>query len=154
MNSLRNFCDRYLNVAREVCEFRPFLPYVFLVVLDYGRMAIEELNPGWVSQNEVFFGVPLAMWRPDRLGRPVFQKWVLNTPFIVVDDARSLTGGRESYAWPKVLGTLRSSPERWLIDPRSPKRPRNFCGVEGRCSRCKWTSSRPSAPACPPSGRR
>jgi hypothetical protein len=122
MNSLRNFCDRYLNVAREVCEFRPFLPYVFLVVLDYGRMAIEELNLGWISQNEIFFGVPLAMWRPDRLGRPVFEKSVLNTPFIVVDDARSLSGGRESYGWPKVLGSLRTSPERWLIDPRSPTR--------------------------------
>ncbi|HEY3570276.1 MAG TPA: hypothetical protein VGP73_20265 [Thermoanaerobaculia bacterium] len=122
MNSLRNFCDRYLNVAREVCEFRPALPYVFLVVLDYGRMAIEELNLGWISQNEIFFGVPLSMWRPDRLGRPELQKWVLNTPFIVVDDARSLSGGRESYGWPKVLGSLRTSPERWLIDPRSPTR--------------------------------
>ena len=122
MNSLRNFCDRYLNVAPEVCEFRPYLPYVLLVVLDYGRMAVEEFNLGWISQNEVFFGVPLAMWRRDRLGRPVFDKWVVNTPFIVVDDARSLSGGRESYGWPKVLGTLQSTPERWLIDPRNPTR--------------------------------
>lgn len=122
MNSLCNFCDRYLNVAPQVCTFRPYLPYVFLVVLDYGRMAIEELNLGWISQNEVFFGVPLTMWHNDRLGRPVFKKWVMNTPFIVVDDARSLSGGRESYGWPKVLGTLQSSPERWLIDPRNPTR--------------------------------
>lgn len=122
MNSLRNFCDRYLNIATEVCELRPYLPYVFLVVLDYGRMAIEEFNTGWISQNEIFFGVPLAMWRRNRQGRWFFDKWVVNTPFIVVDDARSLSGGRESYGWPKVLGTLQTSPERWLIDPRNPTR--------------------------------
>ncbi len=87
MNSLRRFCDRYLNIAEEVCEFHPYFPFVFLVVLDYGQMAIEELNLGWISQNEVFFGVPIAMWRRDRLGRPVFDEWVLTTPFIVVDDA-------------------------------------------------------------------
>lgn len=120
MNSLRRFCRLYLNVARAVCQFQPYIPYVFLVVLDYGRMAIDELNAGWISQHEIFFGVPLTMWRRTSRGRLVFDKFVLNTPFIVVDDARSLTGGRESYGWPKVLGELQTSPERWLIDPRKP----------------------------------
>jgi hypothetical protein len=122
MSILRSFCDHYLNVAPEVCELRPYFPYVLLVVLDYGRMAIEQFNMGWVSQHEVFFEVPLAMWRRDRLGRPDFEKWVANTPFILVDNACSLTTGRESYGWPKVLATLQSSPERWLIDPRNPTR--------------------------------
>lgn len=122
MNLLRAFCQSYLNVAPEVYEFFPYFPYVLLVVLDYGRMAIEQLNLGWVSQHEVFFGVPLGMWRRDRQGRRQFDKWVINTPFIVVDNAASLTTGRETYGWPKVLATLQASPERWLIDPRNPTR--------------------------------
>ncbi len=122
MNILRGFCNRYLNVAPEVCELHPYLPCVLLVVLDYGRMAIEQFNLGWVSQHEVFFGVPLALWRRDRRGRPYIEKWVVNTPFILVDNASSLTTGRESYGWPKVLAKLRSSPERWLKDPRNPIR--------------------------------
>jgi hypothetical protein len=122
MNILRDFCRRYLNVAPEVCVLQPHLPYVFLVVLDYGRMAVEQFNLGWVSQREVFFGVPLAMWSRDSSGRLVFEKWVLNAPFILVDNASSLTTGREVYGWPKVLATMRSSPDRWLIDPLSPTR--------------------------------
>lgn len=122
LNLLRAFCDRYLNVAPEVCEFFPYLPYVLLVVLDYGRMSLEELNLGWVSQHEVLFEVPLGMWRRDRLGRRTFNGWVVNTPFIVVDNAASLTTGREAYGWPKVLAELQYSPERWLIDPRNPTR--------------------------------
>lgn len=121
MNILRSFCDSYLNLAPDV-RFSPALPCVLLVVLDYGRMAVEEKNLGWVSQHEVFFGVPLGMWRRARQGRWRFVKWVLNTPFIVVDNDRSLTSGRETYGWPKVLGRVQHNSESWLIDPRSPIR--------------------------------
>lgn len=122
LNILTAFCRNYLNVAPEVCEFRPYLPHVLMVVLDYGRMAIEELNMGWVSQHEVFFAVPLGMWRRDANRRRVFDKWVVNTPFIVVDNATSLTTGRETYGWPKVLAKMQDSPERWLTDPQNPVR--------------------------------
>lgn len=118
MNILRSFCESYLNLAPDV-RFSPALPCVLLVVLDYGRMAVEEQNLGWVSQHEVFFGVPLGMWRRPRQGRWRFVKWVLNTPFIVVDNDSSLTSGRETYGWPKVLGRVRHNPESWLIDPRN-----------------------------------
>jgi hypothetical protein len=121
LNLLRAFCRRYLNVSPNY-KFVPYLPYVLLVVLDYGRMSLEELNLGWVSQHEVLFEVPLAMWRRDRLGRWAFQKWVVNPPFIVVDNPASLTTGREAYGWPKVLARLQDSPERWLMDPRNPIR--------------------------------
>src|SRR3954447_20712452 len=124
INLLRSFCVRYLNVAPpEVCEFYPYLPYVFLVVLDYGRMAIEASNLGWVSQHEIFFAVPLGKWRLDRAAsRPVLKSWVVSTPFIFVDNPTSLTGGRESYGWPKVLAELHPSVEQWLTDPRNPNR--------------------------------
>lgn len=121
VNVLRSFCKNYLNVApAEACELYPALPCVFLTVLDYGRAAPELTNLGWVSQHEVFFGVPLGMWRHGPQGRRTFVKWVLNTPFIAVDNAGSLTTGRETFGWPKILAELKYNPEGWLIDPRNP----------------------------------
>jgi len=120
MNLLSAFCRRYLNVAPpEVCELQPYLPYVFLVVLDYGQGAVETANLGWVSQHEIFFAVPLQKWHREA-GRMVFDGWVLNTPFIFVDNASSLTIGREVYGWPKVLASLAPSIDEWLVDPRNP----------------------------------
>jgi hypothetical protein len=120
MDLLSAFCRRYLNVAPpEICELRPYLPFVLLVVLDYGQGAVETANLGWLSQHEIFFAVPLERWHRRR-GRMVFDGWVLNTPFIFVDNASSLTTGREVYGWPKVLAALRPSMEEWLVDPRSP----------------------------------
>jgi hypothetical protein len=120
MNILSSFCRRYLNVLPpEVCYLRPSLPCVLLVILDYGDMALETANLGWVAQHEVLFEVPLEMWRREQ-GRMVFKGWVLNTPFIFVDNAASLTTGREVYGWPKVLASLRPSLEEWLVDPRNP----------------------------------
>ncbi len=122
MDILASFCQSYLNVAPpEICTLRPYLPYVLLVVLDYGRGAIETANLGWVSQHEIFFAVPLEQWHRHK-DRMVFDGWVLNTPFIFVDDPTSLTTGREVYGWPKTLCSLRRSREEWLVDPRSPVR--------------------------------
>lgn len=122
LNRLRQFCNSYLNVAPEVCTFHPYLPYVFLVVLDYGRMATEATNLGWISQHEIFFAVPLGKWDSSRRGQKKFRGWVVNTPFLFVDNATSLTTGREVYGWPKVLATLKPGLEEWLSDPRNPTR--------------------------------
>ncbi|HEY2292824.1 MAG TPA: hypothetical protein VGM86_19150 [Thermoanaerobaculia bacterium] len=120
MNVLSSFCQRYLNVLpKEVCYLRPALPCVLLVILDYGEMALETANLGWVAQHEVLFEVPLERWRRVQ-DRMVFEGWVLNTPFIFVDNAASLTTGREVYGWPKVLASLQPSLEEWLVDPRNP----------------------------------
>src|SRR4051812_44645961 len=62
MNLLSAFSRSFPNIAPEVCEFPPYPPYVLLVVLDCGRMAIEQTNLGWVSQHEIFFAVPLGRW--------------------------------------------------------------------------------------------
>jgi hypothetical protein len=121
INILRRFCENYLNVAPGFA-FTPALPCVFMAVLDYGHAVNEQSNMGWVSEHEVFFGVPLAMWRLGWRGRRTFHKWILNTPFIVVDNPSSLTTGREVYGWPKVLAQLQYDPESWLIDPRNPLR--------------------------------
>ncbi|HEY2292823.1 MAG TPA: hypothetical protein VGM86_19145, partial [Thermoanaerobaculia bacterium] len=118
MDRLRSFCDQYLNVGPpEVAVFRPALPYVLLAVLDYGQMALEAENLGWVAQHEIYFGIPLEKWRLHR-GRMTFEGWLLNTPFIFVDNASSLTTGREVYGWNKTLVSLRPRLQGWLVDPR------------------------------------
>ena len=57
--SLENFTRNYLNQAPDLVQFQPFVPFVYLVILDYGRMSLEAANMGWVSQREVAFGIPL-----------------------------------------------------------------------------------------------
>ncbi|HEY4575289.1 MAG TPA: hypothetical protein VIJ26_15030, partial [Thermoanaerobaculia bacterium] len=122
MDVLRSFCDRYLNVGPpEVAVFRPALPYVILGVLDYGHMALEAENLGWVAQHEIYFGIPVEKWRLHR-GRMIFEGWLLNAPFIFVDNAASLTTGREVYGWNKTLVSLRPRLQGWLQDPRKPIR--------------------------------
>ncbi len=118
VNILSSFYRSYLDVAPEICTFKPSLPWVLLVILDYGQMATEATNLGWVSQHEIFFGVPLEEWRPDRPGgRPVFQRWVLHTPFILVQNPNSIAIGRQVFGWPKVQAKLRKTRGKWLEDP-------------------------------------
>jgi hypothetical protein len=60
MYRLREFCDSYLNIMPQtIAKFQPALPFVFLAVLDYGKMSAEKENLGWAAQNEVTFTVPL-----------------------------------------------------------------------------------------------
>jgi hypothetical protein len=113
---LRSFCDAYLNRARKLVSFEPFLPYVYLIVLDYGKMATEVANMGWVSQIEVAFSVPLK-WMVVRNGVPTFHDWAVNCPFIFVDNELSMTTGREVFGWPKMLTRLDPKSGEWLTDP-------------------------------------
>jgi len=119
---LNSFCDAYLNmdVPPEIAHFRPTLPYVYLMALDYGAMspeAIEVQNLGWVAQHELLFMVPLQQWRREK-GRMVFKNWACVSPFIFVDDAMSQRTGREVYGWPKVLGRIEAEVPMWARDPR------------------------------------
>ena len=86
-NRLRSFCDRYLNVdiPPKMAHFTPAAPYVFLMVLNYGRMSEVASNLGWASQNEVLFGVPLFGQWSDERGRMV-RDFNFVAPFIFVDN--------------------------------------------------------------------
>jgi len=121
--TLNTFCDEYLNmdIPPEIVHFRPGLPYVYLLVLDYGSMspeAIQVQNLGWVAQHEVLFMMPLQRWRKED-GRMVFKDWACVSPFIFVDDAMSQRTGREVYGWPKVLGSIEAEVPLWTSDPSS-----------------------------------
>jgi hypothetical protein len=129
MNTLQDFCDNYLNFpddgpimkASQENYFRPALPYVYFQMINYGKMATESENLGWIAQNEILFLVPLEWYKVER-GKLVFHDWAMICPFIFVDNDMSLTTGREAYGWCKVRGWLDWVPTSWTKDPRSPRR--------------------------------
>jgi hypothetical protein len=116
ISKLNDFCHSYLDLWKDQeMMFRPAAPYVFLMVLHYGKMGSGATsgarNLGWVSQNEVTFTVPLECWRKKKevhSGREefVFEDWAGVSPFIYVDDQVSMTTGREVYGWPKTMSKV------------------------------------------------
>ncbi len=113
---LQQLCDGYLNIVPpHAGRFRAFLPYVYLMALDYGQMADVHVV-GWVSQIEVFFGVPVE-WYKLVNGQWIFHDWAVVTPYIFVNDNFSMPLGRSAYGFPKVLANVTPSTSRWLKDP-------------------------------------
>ena len=126
MARLTQFCDSYVNmdIPPEIVHYRPALPYVYLMVLDYGSMSsasMQAQNVGWVAQHEVAFTVPLERWRMEN-GTLVFKDWACVSPFIFVDDEMSLTTGREIYGWPKVAGHVDAIRPMWDQHPTAGSR--------------------------------
>ena len=121
MARLTQFCDSYVNmdVPPEIVHYRPALPFVYMMVLDYGSMSsasMQAQNVGWVAQHELAFTVPLERWRMEA-GKLVFKDWACVSPFIFVDDELSLTTGREIYGWPKVSGRVDAIRPMWDQHP-------------------------------------
>ena len=119
---LTQFCEGYLNQADHIAQFKPFLPFVYLIILDYGRMSAPATQTGWVSQREVAFGVPLRWLEPDENGEMAFKDFAFTTPFIFVDNELSLSTGREVYGWPKLLARLDPRIDEWIKDPHGARR--------------------------------
>ncbi|MEW9919401.1 hypothetical protein AB2B41_07295 [Marimonas sp. MJW-29] len=121
LSRLETFCTNYLNQAPHLVQFKPFVPFVYLVILDYGRMSLQAANMGWVSQREVAFGIPLR-WLNVTPEGPVFHDWAFTSPFIFVDNEMSMSTGREVYGWPKLLAKLDPSVSEWVRDPHGARR--------------------------------
>ena len=120
--TLQNFVDRYLNIIpAEIGRYRVVVPYAYLMMIDYGKLAAQTKNVGWVAQREVMFIIPLARYRVID-GRWVFTDWALATPFIFVDDYFALVLGRQVYGWPKLLCQMTPTLSAWMRDPRAPIR--------------------------------
>lgn len=112
-------CDQYVNfIPPELGRFRAFLPFVYLMVIDYGKLAAPVANVGWLSQYEIMFAVPVEWYRVVG-GRWEFQTWAWLTPFIYVDSELSLLLGRQTYGWEKSLVRLAPAPSQWMNDPLS-----------------------------------
>lgn len=129
ISKLNDFCHSYLDLWKnQDLVFRPAAPYVFLMVLHYGKMGSGTTagarNLGWVAQNEVTFTVPLECWEKKREGGSVreeliFKDWAGVSPFIYVDDQVSMTTGREVYGWPKTMSRVELNADeiRFPLEP-------------------------------------
>lgn len=120
LETLQQVCNGYLNlVPPEAGYFRATLPYVMLLVLDYGQISQAVMRSGWFSQMEVFFCVPVE-WYKRVGGRWVFHDWAVITPYIFVDDDFSVPLGRTVYGFPKILASVNSTRSAWMNDPLAP----------------------------------
>jgi hypothetical protein len=120
LDILQQLCDNYLNmIPPEAGRFRAFLPYVYLVVLDYGQMGESVMRTGWFSQVEVYFGVAVEWYKRVR-GQWVFHDWGVITPYIFVNDDVSVPIGRTVYGFPKVLASVELSKSPWMKNPVGP----------------------------------
>jgi hypothetical protein len=114
---LQRFCDSYLNIIpEELGHFRASVPFVYLMMVDYGKMAVEAKNLGWISQREVLFCVPVE-WYTVVDGRWIFHDWAAVAPFIYVDSPMSMTLGRTVWGWPKAMVNLSPQLTGWIQDP-------------------------------------
>src|SRR5215510_14342247 len=114
-HALQRLCDTYLNLFPEQVYFRPSAPYVLLTLLNYGRMSYStetQAHYGWVSQNEVYFGVPLDWGRIEN-GRWRALGAGVVAPFIFVDQGWSIEVGREVYGWPKQPAEFQREVNTW-----------------------------------------
>ena len=104
LDTLQTFCDEYfLDEHGSLFEIIVAAPWVFMVVADYGKMASQSANVGWVSQREVAFGFPVALYKKDGKYSPAyFVDWALVYPFNYVDEPLSMSLGRQVYGWPKA----------------------------------------------------
>jgi hypothetical protein len=119
LEQVQAFVDAYLNVAPgELAHFRTFLPYVYLMIINYGKMSVNAANLGWISQNEVAFSVPL-LWYKRSGPQLVFHDFAYVSPFIYVDNDLSMTTGREVYGWPKSRVSMDTFATSWMTSPEA-----------------------------------
>lgn len=120
LDTLQRVCDDLLNfVPPQAGYFRASLPYVYLMVLDYGQIAEAAARVGWIAQIEVFFMIPLE-WYKWVGGKWIFHDWAVITPYVFVDDDYSVPLGRTVYGFPKVLAKVNKTPSAWVKDATTP----------------------------------
>ncbi len=116
-DTVQRFVDSYINIVPPaVGHFRVWTPYVYLMLLDYGKLANLSNNFGCFSQREMCFFVPLAWykWIDERW---LFHDWASVAPFIYVDGQLSLSLGRTAIGWPKSIVQMTPVLSGWLRDP-------------------------------------
>ncbi len=118
--AMQRFADAYVNIIPpELGWFRAFSPYAFLMMVDYGSLAPDKANLGWLSQREIMFTFPVEQYCLVN-GQYVFKDWAWLTPYIFVDNGMSMTLGRTVYGWTKELVQIGPTADEWLQDPSRP----------------------------------
>jgi hypothetical protein len=120
LDSLQRFCDSYLNfLPKEIGRFRAFVPYTYMMIIDYGRLAPVVANLGWFAQREIFFAVPVQ-WYKVVNGQWRFHDWAVMTPYIFVDNDLSVPLGRTVFGWQKTIAEITPTVSNWIHDPQAP----------------------------------
>jgi hypothetical protein len=120
LDTLQRVCDGLVNfVPHQAGYFRAPMPYVFMMVLDYGQVTEAIARIGWFAQIEVFFMIPVE-WYKLVEGQWVFHDWAVLTPYVFVDDSFSVPLGRTVYGFPKVLATIQQNSSAWIHNPNAP----------------------------------
>jgi hypothetical protein len=120
VSALQHLIDRYANfVPPQVGRFRVALPYVYLMIIDYGKLALEAANVGWLAQKEFMFAIPTNQYTLCG-SKWVFQgvKWF--SPYIFVDSDISLMLGRRMYGWKKLRIYEKPMTSSWMDSPNAP----------------------------------
>lgn len=120
LGTLQRLVDGYMNfIPPQAGYFRVPVPYVYVMVLDYGQVTEAVARIGWFAQTEVFFMIPLE-WYKMVNGKWVFYDWAVITPYVFVNDEFSVPLGRSVYGFPKVLARVVNTPSAWVKDASAP----------------------------------
>ncbi|MBD2683571.1 MULTISPECIES: hypothetical protein [Nostoc] len=106
-DKLQFLCDRYLNkFTEDKLEYRPAMPYVFLVVTDVEKVYSlnqKDREMGWMPEIDVSFWIlTIAMKRVAGVMIPDRLVWFM--PYLFVDSGYAMAGGREIYGYHKMIG--------------------------------------------------
>jgi hypothetical protein len=120
LGTLQRLCDSYMNfIPPQAGYFRVPMPYVYVMVLDYGQVAEAVARIGWFAQTEVFFMIPVE-WYKLIDGKWVFNNWAVITPYVFVNDEFSVPLGRTVYGFPKVLARVVNTSSEWVKNATGP----------------------------------
>jgi hypothetical protein len=100
--ALAETLDDWINafVPPEVAIFRPLVPAVMCSLLHYPHMGDAfAWETGVLSQNEMYFAIPVGRWRREAGGERLVEVGVV-TPYIFVDNAESAAVGRSRFGYP------------------------------------------------------
>jgi uncharacterized protein with NAD-binding domain and iron-sulfur cluster len=104
---IKALCQQVLSdPAGDAVEYVPLTHWVVLAYADVAAISTTEppLNHvGSVSEHQVATWIPVAAVKREA-GVLVAQRLAWFVPYIIVDNAASLTGGREIYGYPKSFG--------------------------------------------------
>jgi hypothetical protein len=107
LDKLRALCKKVLSdPAQGALEYVPLSHYVVLAYADVA--AVSSIDPplnhvGSVNERQVAIWVLTAAVKREA-GVLVAERLAWFVPYIIVDNAASLTGGREVYGYPKSFG--------------------------------------------------
>jgi hypothetical protein len=102
LDRLRAVTDQWLNaVPNSEYRFDPLLPLVMCTPIWIDRVISPSWPGGWMHESDLGFAYVVACSR-----RGLFDHIALAIPYLVVDNPKAVTAGREIYGYRKVCGDM------------------------------------------------